>query len=251
MGRLHKSYVDARGEKHYVCKACSTDLVLATDLISDEFRSGPHKAMLFSNVVNLDEGELHERQMTSGMHTIRTIFCIDCRTELGWKYVAAADPSNKYKVDKFILIDPLISKRERPLEPEAEGRTPSHSSSRRASHSLSSGSEAGSSRSHVHSYEEEEEDEDGAEGGSSGEREHTPSSEDAIVAAQVRRLRRVINEARRATAAAATRARPTTSTAASTPATAAVSSSSSSSTVPSSTTPSRFTVLFFDAPPPP
>jgi hypothetical protein len=47
---------------------------------SQEFRSGPHKALLFSNVVNLELGELHERAMTSGMHTIRTVY---------WKYVSA------------------------------------------------------------------------------------------------------------------------------------------------------------------
>ena len=84
------------------------DLVLASDLISDEFRSGPHKALLFSGVVNVDRGESHARDMTSGQHTIQSIFCKQCQTELGWTYVKAADACNRYKEGNFILVVPDI-----------------------------------------------------------------------------------------------------------------------------------------------
>jgi hypothetical protein len=87
--------------------------VLAADLISDEYRSGPHRASLFANVVNVDCGEAHERQMTSGKHTIRTIYCIACATELGWTYVAAENRENQYKIGKFILIQPFVRKHQR------------------------------------------------------------------------------------------------------------------------------------------
>lgn len=70
-----------------VVGASGLDLVLASDLISDEFRSGPHKALLFANVLNVDRGEEHPRDMTSGQHTIQSIFCKHCQTELGWTYV--------------------------------------------------------------------------------------------------------------------------------------------------------------------
>lgn len=43
-------------------------------------------AMLI-NSVNVEEGEPSERQMTTGAHTVRDIYCVKCGTTLGWKYV--------------------------------------------------------------------------------------------------------------------------------------------------------------------
>jgi hypothetical protein len=37
--------------------------------------------------VNITEGEPEDRQMTTGLHTVRDIFCIKCQRMLGWKYV--------------------------------------------------------------------------------------------------------------------------------------------------------------------
>jgi len=101
------------------CCGCrsSTDLVLASNLISDEYRSGAHKAMLFRDVVNVDRGEVHERAMTSGMHSIQTVFCGQCATEIGWTYTHAQDPENQHKVGCFILVQPDIraQRREAPV----------------------------------------------------------------------------------------------------------------------------------------
>lgn len=37
--------------------------------------------------VNVIEGEPNDRQMTTGNHTVRDIYCCKCGTTLGWKYV--------------------------------------------------------------------------------------------------------------------------------------------------------------------
>ena len=37
--------------------------------------------------VNVIEGEAIDRQMTTGNHTVRDIYCCKCGTTLGWKYV--------------------------------------------------------------------------------------------------------------------------------------------------------------------
>ena len=37
--------------------------------------------------VNVVEGEPNDRQMTTGNHTVRDIYCVKCATVLGWKYV--------------------------------------------------------------------------------------------------------------------------------------------------------------------
>lgn len=43
------------------------------------------------------------RQLVTGAHTVSDISCRNCGTVLGWKYVEAAEETQKYKVGKFIL----------------------------------------------------------------------------------------------------------------------------------------------------
>ena len=43
------------------------------------------------------------RQLVTGAHTVSDISCRSCGNVLGWKYVEAAEDTQKYKVGKFIL----------------------------------------------------------------------------------------------------------------------------------------------------
>ncbi|KAK8206865.1 hypothetical protein M8818_004700 [Zalaria obscura] len=43
------------------------------------------------------------RQLVTGAHTVSDISCAQCGSVLGWKYVAAEEETQKYKVGKFIL----------------------------------------------------------------------------------------------------------------------------------------------------
>jgi hypothetical protein len=78
--------------------------------------------------VNVIEGEPNDRQMTTGNHTVRDIYCCKCGTILGWKYVSmlsylvpffsahdlvlwqdkAYEQSQKYKEGKYILERNLL-----------------------------------------------------------------------------------------------------------------------------------------------
>ncbi|OJT15988.1 Protein yippee-like [Trametes pubescens] len=58
--------------------------------------------------VNVIEGEPNDRQMTTGNHTVRDIYCVKCGQTLGWKYDYAYEPSQKYKEGKFILERNLL-----------------------------------------------------------------------------------------------------------------------------------------------
>jgi hypothetical protein len=78
--------------------------------------------------VNVVEGEPNDRQMTTGNHTVRDIYCCKCGTILGWKYVSmlstwsprlsthdivllqdkAYEQSQKYKEGKYILERNLL-----------------------------------------------------------------------------------------------------------------------------------------------
>ena len=61
------------------------------------------KAYLFGKLVNVNVGEKDDRVMTTGMHTVCDIFCVACGCILGWKYLAAVEKAQRYKVGKFIL----------------------------------------------------------------------------------------------------------------------------------------------------
>lgn len=49
------------------------------------------------------------RQLVTGAHTVSDISCSSCGNGLGWKYVAAEEETQRYKVGKFILETRRIS----------------------------------------------------------------------------------------------------------------------------------------------
>ncbi|RZB76093.1 Protein yippee-like isoform D [Glycine soja] len=70
---------------------------------SQSFYCQRGKAYLFNNVVNFTIGELEERLMLSGLHTVADIFCCCCGQIVGWKYESAHERNQKYKEGKFVL----------------------------------------------------------------------------------------------------------------------------------------------------
>uniref|UniRef100_A0A7S1SH82 Protein yippee-like n=1 Tax=Tetraselmis chuii TaxID=63592 RepID=A0A7S1SH82_9CHLO len=100
MGRL---FIQGLEGNCYSCKCCHTQLALLSELMSKEFHSRNGKAYLFNAVVNVLSGPKEDRLMTTGLHTVSDITCTKCMQVLGWKYDAARENSQKYKVGKFIL----------------------------------------------------------------------------------------------------------------------------------------------------
>jgi hypothetical protein len=125
MGLAYNIYLDSN--KIYGCKNCKTHLANHDDIISRvclcQRRAEPHsntderqnfrgqhgKAYLFDSVVNITAGEAGERNMTTGRHVVRDIFCKQCKETVGWKYDKAYEASEKYKEGKFILEAELLS----------------------------------------------------------------------------------------------------------------------------------------------
>ena len=58
------------------------------------------RAALFKNVLNVDRGELHERDMTTGVHVIQNIYCNGCQKEVGWCYVRTLSHTNYSEATK-------------------------------------------------------------------------------------------------------------------------------------------------------
>ncbi|CAG8604327.1 22332_t:CDS:2, partial [Cetraspora pellucida] len=59
--------------------------------------------------VNVEEGPSEDRHMTTGLHTVKDIYCSRCRSVLGWKYERAYEQSQRYKEGKYILEKQLLT----------------------------------------------------------------------------------------------------------------------------------------------
>ncbi|KAF8480929.1 Yippee/Mis18 [Russula ochroleuca] len=106
MGMSYRRYL--AGARVYGCLSCRTHLTTIHSMISRAFNGQHGRAYLFEDVVNVIEGEPNDRQMTTGNHTVRDIYCCKCKTILGWKYEKAYEQSQKYKEGKYILERNLL-----------------------------------------------------------------------------------------------------------------------------------------------
>ncbi|KAG7289963.1 hypothetical protein NEMBOFW57_006341 [Staphylotrichum longicolle] len=56
-----------------------------------------------NELVNIRVGRAEDRNLVTGPHTVADITCAGCGAVVGWKYLDARDPGQRYKVGKFIL----------------------------------------------------------------------------------------------------------------------------------------------------
>ncbi|KAJ5670215.1 uncharacterized protein N7477_005578 [Penicillium maclennaniae] len=103
------------------CAECASHLCLTSQIISKGFTGRHGRAYLVSAdpvasavsvcassspTTTLPNTILQHpvpRQLVTGAHTVSDVTCAFCGGVLGWKYVAAEEESQRYKVGKFIL----------------------------------------------------------------------------------------------------------------------------------------------------
>ena len=103
------------------CAECASHLCLTSQIISKGFTGRHGRAFLVSAepvasavsvcassspTATLPNTILEHpvpRQLVTGAHTVSDVSCAFCGGVLGWKYVAAEEESQRYKVGKFIL----------------------------------------------------------------------------------------------------------------------------------------------------
>ncbi|RCI12837.1 hypothetical protein L249_0972 [Ophiocordyceps polyrhachis-furcata BCC 54312] len=93
------------------CMRCSTDVALASHIVSKGFTGRHGRAFLVTppappaeqTLANIRVGRSEDRQLVTGWHVVADIFCATCSRKLGWKYVDAKESSQRYKVGKYIL----------------------------------------------------------------------------------------------------------------------------------------------------
>jgi len=94
----------------FSCAGCSCDLALQDELVSRAFsgRAGP--AFLLRSAVNVKLAKSEAKMLLTGMHTISNITCKGCEAPLGWVYIKASDPAQKYKEGKYIIEKDKVMK---------------------------------------------------------------------------------------------------------------------------------------------
>ncbi|KAL5743613.1 hypothetical protein ACOSQ2_026729 [Xanthoceras sorbifolium] len=91
------------GQPFYSCRNCSTPLAFQDDLLSTSFMVASGKAYMFAHAMNIALGTREDKMMMTGSYTIANINCCKCGEELGWKYLTAHEPTQKYKEGNFVL----------------------------------------------------------------------------------------------------------------------------------------------------
>ncbi|KAI6176183.1 Protein yippee-like 5 [Aphelenchoides bicaudatus] len=101
MGRLFLELLD--DDYVYCCRVCKNLLTTQANFQSDSFQGSSGKAYLFKHVSNIICSSIEEKQMTTGKHIVRDVFCKLCQSRLGWVYEMAYPTSQQYKEGQYIL----------------------------------------------------------------------------------------------------------------------------------------------------
>ncbi|TNV85428.1 hypothetical protein FGO68_gene5631 [Halteria grandinella] len=101
MGKLCLFYSEE--DTVYVCKCCGTHLTTYKEIVSKTFHGKTGEAYLFDKVYNVGTGISEDKQLSTGLHRVRDIYCKVCVTVVGWTYDIAFVPSEKYKEGKAVI----------------------------------------------------------------------------------------------------------------------------------------------------
>uniref|UniRef100_A0A7S2RCE9 Protein yippee-like n=1 Tax=Mucochytrium quahogii TaxID=96639 RepID=A0A7S2RCE9_9STRA len=97
------SLVQLDGPRVYSCSKCRTHLAHYDDIMSKSFHGRNGRAYLVNHTVNVKLGPKEDRVLMTGLHTVCDVICRNCETVVGWKYEAAYNATQRYKVGKFIV----------------------------------------------------------------------------------------------------------------------------------------------------
>lgn len=81
---------------------------LCADQAQLKFRGVHGQGFLFHTAFNYKLGEPVERNMTTGLHTIRDMYCGRCNQYVGWRYDKAEHEAESYKIGKFLMEGEML-----------------------------------------------------------------------------------------------------------------------------------------------
>ncbi|CCW61505.1 unnamed protein product [Phytomonas sp. EM1] len=106
--RYRTQLVSEPNDTGYGCAFCSTHLCLASDVLSRTFHGKHGKAFLVNRCENYYVGPQEQKELITGTHIVRDVFCTFCDKNIGWCYDFALDEQERYKVHRFVLENKLV-----------------------------------------------------------------------------------------------------------------------------------------------
>ncbi|KIY73115.1 yippee-domain-containing protein [Cylindrobasidium torrendii FP15055 ss-10] len=91
------------GRPTFACSKCAAVIALQDELISKAFSGRDGRGYLMQSAINVKLGRKEDRALLTGTHTVADVFCLGCDDRVGWFYHKAADFSQKYKENKYLL----------------------------------------------------------------------------------------------------------------------------------------------------
>ena len=93
----------------YRCKSCYCDICISSLIISKDFWGNKGEAYFVKDVLNVREDAKEVmKHMRTGQYGVKSIYCVQCDTVIGWKYITSIEPVEKYKVGKYVIEKNLL-----------------------------------------------------------------------------------------------------------------------------------------------
>ncbi|GMF50493.1 unnamed protein product [[Candida] boidinii] len=90
------------------CGSCHNDICLKSLIRSDNFYGNSGPAYFVKKVINIKLGKLETKTMRTGNYDVKSTYCIQCNSNLGWTYIRAEDPKETYKEKQFVIERNLL-----------------------------------------------------------------------------------------------------------------------------------------------
>ncbi|CDQ67666.1 unnamed protein product [Oncorhynchus mykiss] len=75
------------------------------DQLNQSFQGSQGRAYLFNSVVNVGCGPAEERVLLTGLHAVADIYCENCKTTLGWKYVSVRVFTCQRRLELYLELE--------------------------------------------------------------------------------------------------------------------------------------------------
>lgn len=116
MGRLFLEFVEDSQPK-FVCCTCQCDVSSERSLVWEGYMGVSTPALLFRTAVNVHAcGSKREEVLSTGRYTLVDVACRGCSTRLGWRYLTAARPEQRYKEGALLLEQAALQRIAKPEE---------------------------------------------------------------------------------------------------------------------------------------
>jgi hypothetical protein len=113
MGRLYEAQI-VDSVEIFTCRQCGAPLCDSGDVVSKGFHGKTGQAYLVSRCLNSYFGPQEQKQLMTGVHIVRDVYCRLCHALLGWTYDYAVEERERYKTCKYVLECALFSRRYQP-----------------------------------------------------------------------------------------------------------------------------------------